>query len=197
MPELDNNLEEVTFNNVAPEDKEWTAYVKLLNEWTTPDRYLRSIIQYARSGKHFPADMHVDLIGQVIKEREAKAAAKALSVVKMSDSYTFEDGTKFVKVQGTDTGKQLTVDDYISMLGFIEVERETDVIYRLGGKSSHWFTRFEIETIVYALNSLKSQAEPKEQDMKGNHPASIIIPIALWVLVVGTAELIVRGVMGV
>lgn len=63
---------EVTFTNQAPEDKEWTAHIKLLNDWTEPDRYLRSIIQYARSGPHYPADMHVDLIEQVMaaKERE-------------------------------------------------------------------------------------------------------------------------------
>lgn len=65
---LDDPLQMV-FTNVAPESKEWSAHVKLLNEWTTPDRYLRSIIQAARSGQHFPADMHVDLIEQVIAHR--------------------------------------------------------------------------------------------------------------------------------
>lgn len=59
----------VVFTNVAPENKEWSAHVHLLNEWTTPDRYLRSIIQAARSGQHFPADMHVNLIEQVIAHR--------------------------------------------------------------------------------------------------------------------------------
>lgn len=51
--------------NQAPEDEEWTAHIKLLNEYTDPDRYLRQIIQYARSGPFYPADMHVDLIKQV------------------------------------------------------------------------------------------------------------------------------------
>lgn len=57
----------VTFENKAPDDAEWTAHIKLLNEWTAPDRYLREIVQYARSGKFYPADMHVDLILQRFK----------------------------------------------------------------------------------------------------------------------------------
>lgn len=55
------------FTNLFPEDKEWTAHVKLLNEWTEPDRYLRQIIQYARSGKFYPTNMHVELIEQAYK----------------------------------------------------------------------------------------------------------------------------------
>ena len=64
---------EVKFTNQAPDDKEWTAQINLLNDWTEPDRYLRSIVQYARSGPHYPADMHVDLIEQVLI---ARAGAK-------------------------------------------------------------------------------------------------------------------------
>lgn len=63
---MDKQPFKVIFNNTAPEDKEWTAHINLLNNWTEPDRYLRHIIQYARLGKHYPADMHVDLIKQVI-----------------------------------------------------------------------------------------------------------------------------------
>lgn len=54
----------VTFTNEAPEDKEWTAHIKLLNEYCTPERFLREIVQYARSGPFYPADMHVSLIRQ-------------------------------------------------------------------------------------------------------------------------------------
>ena len=65
---IDTELDKKTiqFVNIAPEDKEWTAHIELLNEWTEPDRYLREIIQYARSGKFYPADMHVNLIKQLI-----------------------------------------------------------------------------------------------------------------------------------
>lgn len=52
------------FINRAPEDTEWSAYIHLLNEWTSPESKLRHIIQYARGGRFFPADMHVDLIEQ-------------------------------------------------------------------------------------------------------------------------------------
>lgn len=54
----------VQFVNHALEDKEWSAHIHLLNTWTTPDRLLRAIIQYARSGPFYPAAMHVDLIQQ-------------------------------------------------------------------------------------------------------------------------------------
>ncbi|BAS17580.1 hypothetical protein AHiyo8_58830 [Arthrobacter sp. Hiyo8] len=70
--------EEFTFTNSAPDDKEWTAGIELLNKWTTPDRYLRHIIQYARSGKHYPTDMHVDLIEQIINQR-LKASEKTMA----------------------------------------------------------------------------------------------------------------------
>jgi hypothetical protein len=64
---------ELTFINRAPEDKEWTARIKLLNEWVTPDRYLRDILIYNRSGKHYPTDMHVDLIQQLITQKQLEA----------------------------------------------------------------------------------------------------------------------------
>jgi hypothetical protein len=57
--------EEFTFANQAPEDKEWSAHIRLLNEWCTPERWLRVIIQYARSGPFYPADMHAHLIEQI------------------------------------------------------------------------------------------------------------------------------------
>lgn len=74
-PKRDGELR-ATFTNPAPEDEEWTAHIKILNEWTDPDRYLREIIQYARSGPFYPADMHVDLIRQVI-EQECSARERA------------------------------------------------------------------------------------------------------------------------
>lgn len=52
-------------NKGLEEDAEWTAHINILNDWPNPDRYLRDIIQYARSGPFYPADMHVDLIEQV------------------------------------------------------------------------------------------------------------------------------------
>lgn len=51
-------------NNGDAGDKEWAAHINLLNEWTDRSRILRQIIQYARSGPFYPADMHVDLIKQ-------------------------------------------------------------------------------------------------------------------------------------
>lgn len=74
-----NNTEQgnVTFTNSAPDDKEWTAHIELLNEWVTPDRYLRDIVGYIRSGKHYPKDMHVDLIMQW-HEAEATRREQAL-----------------------------------------------------------------------------------------------------------------------
>lgn len=55
----------VVFENTAPNDEEWSAHINILNKYTSPDRYLREIIQYARSGEFYPADMHVDLIRQI------------------------------------------------------------------------------------------------------------------------------------
>jgi hypothetical protein len=63
-------MDKVVFENVAPEDKEWTAHIHLLNEWTPQDRLLRHIVQYGRSGKFYPADMHVDLIEQYMAQRD-------------------------------------------------------------------------------------------------------------------------------
>ncbi|MGJ5804326.1 hypothetical protein ACSCB1_35250 [Streptomyces europaeiscabiei] len=61
---VDGELREVAFTNEAPDDKEWSAHIKMLNEWQNPKRTLRDIIQYARSGPFYPADMHVKLIEQ-------------------------------------------------------------------------------------------------------------------------------------
>lgn len=54
------------FINREPSNKEWSSHVQLLNKYTNPDQRLRHIIQYARSGPHHPADMHADLIEQII-----------------------------------------------------------------------------------------------------------------------------------
>lgn len=67
----------IVFTNTAPEDKEWTAGIELLNKYTPSDLQLRHIVQYIRSGKFYPADMHVDLIEQVIKHRTALAVKNA------------------------------------------------------------------------------------------------------------------------
>ena len=67
----------VIFTNEAPEDKEWSAHIHLLNEWTTTDRYLREIVQYARSGPFYPADMHVSLIEQLITADRKRVALEA------------------------------------------------------------------------------------------------------------------------
>lgn len=77
-PLSNTEIRKVEFVNTAPEDKEWTAHVKILNEWTTPDRYLREIIQYARSGKFYPADMHVNLIEQVITSQKKAWEVEAM-----------------------------------------------------------------------------------------------------------------------
>ena len=61
---VDGEQLKVTFTNEAPEDKEWSAHIDILNEWQNPERTLRDIIQYARSGPFYPADMHVRLIEQ-------------------------------------------------------------------------------------------------------------------------------------
>lgn len=68
----------VIFINTATDDKEWSAHIRLLNKWTEPDRYLRQIIQYARSGAFYPADMHVDLIKQIIEGMANKNICNAL-----------------------------------------------------------------------------------------------------------------------
>jgi hypothetical protein len=54
----------LVFKNRMPEDKEWSAHINLLNNYTPQDLVLRHIVHYARSGPHYPADMHVDLIIQ-------------------------------------------------------------------------------------------------------------------------------------
>jgi hypothetical protein len=74
----EQSSKKIVFTNSAPEDKEWTAHINLLNEYTTPDRYLRDIIQYARGGKFYPADMHVDLIKQFI-DSEVHQAKQSLA----------------------------------------------------------------------------------------------------------------------
>lgn len=73
-------MEKITFINHAPDDKEWTAHINILNDWTEPDRYLRQIIQVARGGRHYPADMHVDLIEQVMKARDTAKEREVLGL---------------------------------------------------------------------------------------------------------------------
>lgn len=60
----------VQFENKAPENNEWSAHIRLLNEWTAPELQLRHIVGYIRSGAHFPKDMHVDLIEQYVEANE-------------------------------------------------------------------------------------------------------------------------------
>lgn len=75
----------VVFTNENPDDDEWSAHIRMLNQWTEPDRYLREIIQYARSGPHYPADMHVALIGQVmaaaLQEQDIQSRTEELGAV--------------------------------------------------------------------------------------------------------------------
>lgn len=76
--EADRQGEEIVkFTNVMPDDPEWTAHIKIMNDWQNPDRILRDIIQYARSGKFYPADMHVDLIEQYIRRRDERLEVRA------------------------------------------------------------------------------------------------------------------------
>lgn len=57
------------FKNIAPEDKEWTAHIAILNDWTPDVRMLRHIIAYIRSGPHYPKHMHQDLINQYFEQK--------------------------------------------------------------------------------------------------------------------------------
>jgi len=82
-----NTIGKTQFNNIAPEDKEWSAHIDLLNNYTTNDMKLRHIIQYARSGPHFPADMHVDLIEQLIAKERLETKISVLKHI-----YTKIDG---------------------------------------------------------------------------------------------------------
>jgi len=61
-----NTPEKLLIINRCPEDSEWTAHIKLLNEYTDPDYCLGAIIRYARSGNFYPTNMHVDLIQQIL-----------------------------------------------------------------------------------------------------------------------------------
>lgn len=75
-------------NNGDVEDKEWAAHIRLLNDYPA-DMQLRNIIQYARSGPFYPADMHVDLIEQFI-QAECNRARKVTG--ETSDGYhTFNE----------------------------------------------------------------------------------------------------------
>lgn len=67
-------------NNGDVEDKEWAAHIRLLNDYPA-DMQLRNIIQYARSGPFYPADMHVDLIEQFIQAECNRAREIELSHV--------------------------------------------------------------------------------------------------------------------
>jgi hypothetical protein len=54
----------IEFVNKAPTDKEWTAHIHILNEFTPADYQLRHIVGYIQAGPHYPKDMHQDLIEQ-------------------------------------------------------------------------------------------------------------------------------------
>lgn len=82
----DNELPKIVFTNEAPEDKEWTARIKLLNEYCMPVLYLREITQYARSGPFYPADMHVHLIEQIIHQRD-EARDRQIAMLKSDIAY--------------------------------------------------------------------------------------------------------------
>lgn len=68
-----NQPSNVIFVNEAPEDKNWTAHINILNNYTDKSVLLRMIIAAIQSGPHYPKHMHQDLIEQyfeaVHKER--------------------------------------------------------------------------------------------------------------------------------
>lgn len=106
----------VVFVNREPDDKEWSAHVDVLNDWTTPDRYLRDIIQYARSGPSYPADMHVDLIKQVMSQHTETAVLQG-KIQFINDFITewYSNG-KYTKVpQDDDMGNGLL--EHLANLG--------------------------------------------------------------------------------
>lgn len=57
------------FENKCPEDKEWSAHIRLLNNSTPPEFVLRHIIIYINAGPHYPKHMHQDLIEQYFNNR--------------------------------------------------------------------------------------------------------------------------------
>lgn len=93
----------VVFANHAPEDEEWSAHIKMLNEWQNPERLLRDLIQYARSGPFYPADMHVNLIEQYLVQRDQQR----LSAV---DRFEVIDETRRAYVKGSIYGSPVKVE---------------------------------------------------------------------------------------
>jgi hypothetical protein len=63
-----------TFTNIAPEDEEWSAHVRILNHWDTPEVLLRHIVGYIQAGPHYPKHMHQDLIEQYMDQLVEMAA---------------------------------------------------------------------------------------------------------------------------
>lgn len=102
-------MRELQFINKAePENTEWASHIKLLNEWTTPDRILREIVIYARSGPHHPAHMHVDLIEQYNEYCEKRAmlrqrAYDQLEIVNVARISALLDLEQWIKLHNLDT----------------------------------------------------------------------------------------------
>lgn len=116
------------FTNSAPDDEEWSAFIGLLNLWSPEDRQLRHIVQYARSGKHYPADMFVDLI------REYTDKADLVTVFCASG----EEGIEFsseneqevrdwvaTEVAGEGNADEPVEEDYYQIISMTKRELET------------------------------------------------------------------------
>ena len=83
------------FVNKEPKDPEWSAHIKGLNEYCERDNIVRQIIQYARSGPFYPADMHVDLIDQLLVNHKVEAYKKGyldggLSAIRSETDYQID-----------------------------------------------------------------------------------------------------------
>ena len=80
----------VTFVNHFPDDKEWTAHINLLNDWTEADRQLRHILIYNNAGPHYPTHFHQNLVEQWATFQQRYLIENVIPVRKNKKTFSME-----------------------------------------------------------------------------------------------------------
>lgn len=80
--------EAVKFVNHFPDDKEWSAHIYMLNEWTQADSQLRHIVVYIQAGPHYPKHFHQNLIEQWSTFQQRYLIENMIPVRKFKTTYS-------------------------------------------------------------------------------------------------------------
>lgn len=72
------------FKNNAPDNKEWTVFISILNKYTSEHMRFSFITHFMRSRTQFPLHMYTDLMKQYTNAHARSRAVKAVAAYRAS-----------------------------------------------------------------------------------------------------------------